>query len=267
MTRDRLTHLLIALPLAVAVGACGSTPSPTPARPSTPATLGSTAAGATAVAASPGPVSAPSFDPADFAGPVDNPWFPLKPGTTWVYQGTQDGQNAVDTVTVEADPKIVAGVTATVVHHALALNGEVSRETDDWYAQDRQGNVWLLGVATTEGGDPNESEPGSSEGSWEAGVGAARPGIVMPATPAIGDSQLQALVPGTVEDHSVVLLTDTRVLVPAGTYSGVLLTAEWSPLQPDVLRETSFGKGIGEIREADVAGGDDVLELVKVTTP
>jgi hypothetical protein len=89
----------------------------------------------------------------------------------------------------------------------------------------------------------------------------------MPANPRIGDGGLQELDPGKAEDHFVVLLTDTSVRVPAGTFSNVLLVAVWSRLVPDVLTEKAYVKGTGEVREADVAGGDDVLELVKVTTP
>lgn len=263
-----MRRVLLALLLVGAIGGCGSTAIPTPPQASSANAPGTAVPGSTSVATSAGSVIPPSFDPASFSDPVDNPWFPLKPGMAWVYQGTVDGQTAVDTVTVEAAPKAVAGVTAAVVHHELALNGEVARETDDWYAPDRAGDVWLLGVATTAGGEPNESdEAGSPEGSWQTGVDGAQPGIVMPANPRIGDGGLQELDPGKAEDHFVVLLTDTSVRVPAGTFSNVLLVAVWSRLVPDVLTEKAYVKGTGEVREADVAGGDDVLELVKVTTP
>jgi len=104
----------------------------------------------------------------------------------------------------------------------------------------------------------------STEGSWETGVDGARPGIFMPADPAVGYSGAQEFYPGQAEDHFVVLLIDQTLKVPAGSYSGVLVTAEWTPLEPSVLSEKAYAKGIGEIREADVAGGDEKLELVKV---
>ena len=265
----RRTRAAAALVLAGVLGACGSTPSPSSAGTSAASSLATAPVGTVvAPAGSPGSASTPTFDPASFGGPVVNPWFPLSPGTKLVYQGTEEGENAVDTVTVTTTPKVVAGVTAVVVHHELALNGDLSKESDDWYAQDRLGNVWLLGTATMEGGDPGESdEPGSTEGSWESGVDGAQPGIVMPANPQIGDAGLEELYSGKAEDRYVVLLTDTTVKVPAGTFSGVLLTAVWSRLAPDVLTEKAYVQGTGEIREADVAGGDDVLELVSVTRP
>ncbi len=203
--------------------------------------------------------------PAGFSARVDNPWFPLQPGTTYTYKGTKDGEKAVDTFSVTSQTKVVEGVTCVVVHDQLTLGGTLAERTDDWYVQDQQGNVWYFGEATAELDDTGKIV--STEGSWEAGVDGAQPGIYMPADPQVGDSGLQELYPGQAEDHFVVLLTNAKVKVPTGSFSGVLLTAEWTPLEPNVLSEKAYVKGTGEVREADVAGGDEALELTKVVKP
>jgi hypothetical protein len=207
----------------------------------------------------------PVIDPANFVGAIDNPWYPLKPGTVLSYRGIKDGQVAVDKVTVTSDTVVVDGVTCVVVHDMLTLDGALAETTDDWYTQDRAGNVWYFGEDTKEL-DAN-GKVVSTEGSWAAGVDGAQPGIFMPADPRIGVSGIQEFSAGNAEDRFVVLLTDAKVKVPAGTYTGALLTAEWTRLEPDVLTEKSYANGIGEVREADVAGGDEKLELVKVSGP
>jgi hypothetical protein len=256
------------------VAACGSTATPTPVSVSS-SSPSPTAAPVASIAISPaespsvGASASPSgavggsIDPANFVAAIDNPWFPLKSGTTLEYRGIKDGEKAVDTVTVTSETRVVAGVTCVVVRDELTLAGALAEKTEDWYVQDRQGNVWYFGEATAELDEAGKIV--STEGSWRTGVDGARPGIFMPADPVLGYSGAQEFYPGQAEDHFVVLLTDQTVKVPAGSYSGALVTAEWTPLEPRVLSEKAYAKGIGEIREADVVGGDEKLELVKVT--
>jgi hypothetical protein len=191
---------------------------------------------------------------------VDNPWFPLKSGSVLTYRGIKDGQVALDKVTVPGDTVVVAGVPCLVVHDDLTIDGQLAEQTDDWYTQDRAGNVWYFGEDTKELEDGKVT---STEGSWAAGVDGAQPGIFMPAEPHVGTSGLQEFLAGQAEDRFVVLLTDSKVKVPAGSWTDALLTAEWTRLEPDVLTEKSYVRGLGEVREVDVAGGDEKLELVK----
>ena len=262
--------------LAVLVSGCGST-SPTPAQSAAPVVSPSAtpvAAASQAPSAAPslapsagassGPTDVGTIDPANFVAAIDNPWLPFIPGTVWTYRGIKDGEDAVDVVTVTSDTKVVAGVPCTVVHDELKLGGVLVETTDDWYVQDRDGNVWYFGEATQE---LEDGKVVSTEGSWETGVNGATPGIFMPATPQVGQSFSQEYLVGHAEDHFVVLLIDAKVKVPLGTFTGALLTAEWTPLEPSVLSEKAYVKGIGEVREADIAGGDEHLELVKVVQP
>jgi hypothetical protein len=293
----RPIHSILTLIVAGTLAACGSTnPSPavssapgpaSPANaapsagateaPSTTAAVESPAAESPAAVASPeapaasaspespapGTSSTTRFDPKNFVAVVDNPWFPLKPGTTYTYRGSKEGTKAVDVYTVTKKTKIVGGVKATVVHDELFLNGRLAERTDDWYAQDRQGNVWYLGEATAELNGSGTVV--STGGSWETGVAGARAGIYMPAHPKIGAAAAQEQFPGQAEDYFVVLLTNVTTKVPIGSFKGVLVTAEWTPLEPNILTKKFYASGLGELREADVVGGDEKLELTKVT--
>jgi len=196
---------------------------------------------------------------------ITNPWFPLRPGTSWTYRGVKDGKAGVDTMTVTHDTKIVGGVPTLVVHDELVQGGKVRERTDDYYVQDQAGNVWYFGEDTAE--LDNDGKVTTTDGSWRTGVDGAMPGIIMPADPQVGVGGPQEIYPGQAEDHYVVLLTNAKVKVPAGSFAGALITAEWTPLEPDVLSEKVYAKGIGEVREADVKGGDETFELTRVRLP
>src|SRR5437763_75425 len=100
-------------------------------------------------AASAAPATTPILDPAQFTSRVvDNPWFPLIPGSVYRYRGTKDGKSAINTVTVTRRTKRILGIDAVVVHDLLVLDGRLAERTNDWYAQDRTGNVWYLGEDT-----------------------------------------------------------------------------------------------------------------------
>ncbi len=263
---------------------CGSpsvaTPPPTSTAPTAtiaPAATGTVAPSPTitaapTIAAAPtatvgsSPAASPSaIDPADFVAQVDNPWFPLVPGTTLTYKGTKDGEQAIDSFEITAETKVIDGVTCMVIRDTLTLDGKLAEKTDDWYAQDREGNVWYFGEDTAELGE--SGKVASTEGSWQSGVDGAQPGIFMPADPRIGQSFQQEFYAGQAEDHFVVLLVSTPVKVRYGSFTDALLTAEWTPLEPDVLGEKYYVKGVGLVKELDVTGGVERLELVSVRAP
>jgi hypothetical protein len=159
----------------------------------------------------------------------------------------------------------VEGVPCVVVDDRLYLGGRLKERTSDWYAQDRAGNVWYFGEATAVLNGAGKVV--STEGSWEAGVKGATPGIFMPAKPSVGLSGVQESFAGHAEDRYVVMFPNMKVRVPAGTYTGALVTTEWTTLEPGVISEKAYVKGIGEVRERDIAGGSEKLELVGRTKP
>jgi hypothetical protein len=204
----------------------------------------------------------PPIDPANFVDRIDNPYLPLLPGATWSYEAaTDEGTERIE-VSVTPDRRTVMGISAVVVRDTVALEGEVIEDTFDWFAQDGDGNVWYLGEETTE---YENGEPVSTEGSWEAGVDGALPGIVMLAEPAVGEAYRQEYYPGEAEDLAEVVRVGESETVPFGSFDGLVVIEEWNPLEPDVVEEKFYAPGVGTVLEVAVVGGDERVELVSYT--
>lgn len=200
-------------------------------------------------------------DPDDFTDTIDNPYMPLKPGAVWHYEGTSEDGPEEDVVKVTDRHKEILGVSVVVVRDTVSRDGEVVEDTFDWFAQDREGNVWYFGE------DSREYENGkvvSTEGSWEAGKDGAEPGIVMEADPQVGDTYQQEVAPGVAEDEAKVLSLTETVEVQTGSYEDVLKTRDSTPLEPDVVEHKYYAKDVGLIREEQVEGGSEEFELVRV---
>ena len=196
-----------------------------------------------------------------FSTHIDNPYLPMAPGSRWVYHETAtDGTSQRVVVRVTHQTKLIAnGVTARVVRDTATEKGQVVEDTFDWYAQDKRGNVWYLGE------DTKEFENGkvvSTHGSWEAGVGGARGGLVMPAHPRPGLQYRQEFLAGEAEDKARVLSVDDQAEVKVGHFDHVVLTKEWSPLEPKVLEYKLYARGVGQVLALTVSGGGDREELV-----
>jgi hypothetical protein len=197
-----------------------------------------------------------------FVDRVDNPWFPLIPGTTLVYRGVKDGQPSRELLTVTSLTQVIRGVRCTVLHDRLWLKGQLFERTTDWYAQDAEGNVWYFGESTAEL-DKN-GRVTSTEGTWQAGRDGAREGIFMSAHPMVGQSFRQEFYKGHAEDHFEVLSLSAGVTVPYLTSKHALLTKEWTPLEPGVLDHKYYVRGIGTVKEAAVKGPLETNILVDV---
>ena len=198
----------------------------------------------------------PAIDPADFVEVVDNPYWPLTPGTTFEFGGAEQIK-----VEVTSERRVVMGVSTVVVRDRVFEDGQILEDTSDWYAQDRAGNVWYFGEATLSFEDDPAGDPA---GSWEAGVDGAQPGVVMLADPMGGDVYRQEFYADEAEDLALVRHLEDGVKVPAGTYDDVLVTEEWSPLEPNVIELKYYARGVGVVAERQIFGGKDVIELVKV---
>jgi hypothetical protein len=205
---------------------------------------------------------APTFDPSNFGGPVDNAWFPLKPGTTLVYKGTKDGKRATNTFRITHRVKTILGVRCVVIDDTLILDGRVEEHTLDWYAQDLDGNVWYLGERTAT--YDRRGNVVDTEGSWQAGVDGAEAGIFMPADPHVGDTFTQEYYAGHAEDHFRVMELDASVTVPYASFGHALRTREWTPLEPGVRDAKFYARDIGEVAEISVRGPYEALRLVQV---
>ena len=204
----------------------------------------------------------PPPDPANFVSVIDNPYFPLVPGTTFIYRGESEGAPTRDVMTVTSDTKVIQGVTTTVVHHLSYEDRVLIEETFDWYAQDVDGNVWYFGEDTKEF-DENGNVL-STAGSWEAGVDGAQAGIIMLANPQVGDRYYQEFYRGEAEDQAKVTQVDASICVEYGCFDNVLVTREWSRLEPGVVELKYYAEGVGFIYGEMVKGGQEFTELVRI---
>jgi len=205
-----------------------------------------------------------ALDPAEFTTKIDNPYFPLRPGSRWVYHETDVAGNSREkiVVTVKKRTKLIAnGIEARVVRDVATEDGEKLEVTDDWYAQDEDGNVWYLGEATTEFKD---GKPDTTAGSFEAGVDGAQPGVIMAAKPRPGLRYRQEYYEGEAEDRAKVIKLDGRAEVPFGSFDELVVTKDTSPLDtPKVYEKKSYARGIGLVRAVKISGGEGREVLVK----
>ena len=208
---------------------------------------------AVAVAGGCGSSDSGAAKPSPFSTRIDNRYWPMAPGSRWISRESEDGHVFRVSVTVTRRTKVVAsGLRARVVHDIVTEKGRVVENTYDWYAQDRAGNVWYLGE------DTKAYEPGkrvSTAGSWEDGVDGARRGIAMPARPRVGQSYRQEYYRGQAEDRGRVLSLDRRATVPFGSFSHLLLTRDYTRLEPDATEHKFYAEGVGPILTLAVHGG------------
>ena len=198
--------------------------------------------------------------PSEFSARIDNPWFPLEPGSTYIYRGVKDGRPSREVLKVTHKTKRICGVPAVVVSDRLYVDGRLAERTTDWYSQDKRGNVWYFGEATAE--LDRQGRVTSTEGSWQAGRDGARAGIYMPARPNVGQSFRQEFYKGHAEDHFRVLSLHSTVQVPYTSSRQALLTREWTPLEPGVIDHKLYVRGVGTVLEQAVKGGNERNELV-----
>ncbi len=196
----------------------------------------------------------------DFVATVDNRWFPLKPGSRWHYRGRDEGGPFTDNMHVTHRTKPILGVAATVVHDLVLRHGNPREVTDDFYAQDRHGNVWYFGENTKE--LDRHGHVTSREGSFKAGRDGARPGVLFPGDPRVGQTARQEYFKGHAEDHFKILALDTRVSTPYVSSRHAVKTREWSPLEPNVVDHKYYVSGLGDVREVTVKGPTERLRLV-----
>ena len=200
------------------------------------------------------------LDPADFLVNIDNPYWPMSPGSRWVYRETDEGtEKRVEVTVTDRTKKIANGVEARVVHDVVTEDGELVEVTDDWYAQDKAGNVWYLGEDTAE---YENGKVTTRSGSFEAGVDGAQAGIIMPANPRDGMAYRQEYYKGEAEDRAEVLSTEEQVEVPFGYFEGALMTKDLVPLEPKVSEYKLYARDVGPVLTVKTSGGSGREELV-----
>jgi hypothetical protein len=206
----------------------------------------------------------PTIDPSNFVEGVDNPYYPMVPGTVWVYEGmSEEGLERIEFRVLD-ETRTVMGVECVVVRDTVSIDGEVIEDTYDWFAQDVDGNVWYFGE------DSKEIERGqvvSTAGSWEAGVDGALPGIIMLAEPYVGLTYRQEFYEGEAEDMATVLDLDGTVTVSGTTYDDVLILKAFTPLDPDAIEYNFVVPGIGIVAEGPLDAPGERVVMVEHTLP
>ncbi|WP_353507612.1 hypothetical protein [Intrasporangium sp.] len=196
-------------------------------------------------------------------GRVDNPWFPLKPGTRYVYRGSEEGVPERDVLVATYDSRTVDGVVCRVVFDRVWKHGRLDERTHDFYAQTRRGTVWYFGERTA-----NLNRHGhviSREGSFMSGVDGAQAGIFMTPHPHRGPSYRQEDYPGHAEDVFTVVRRGAHVVVPILDTRHALLTRETTVLEPGVVDHKYYVRDLGTVRELTVKGGSESIRLVSVS--
>lgn len=254
--RNEPIAVVALLAVAVGVAACGS---------DNGGDSGGKAA-STAVSTLPTGSEPVSLDPADFTTEIENPYWPMIPGSRWVYKET-DKKGIVQQVEVtvtDRTKQIANGVEARVVHDVVSEDGEPVEVTDDWYAQDSAGNVWYLGEDTAE---YENGKVVSREGSFEAGVDGAQPGIAIPANPEVGEAYRQEYYKGQAEDKAKVINIDAQASVPFGSFDEVLETEDINPLNEPkpAVEHKYYARDVGPVLVIGISGGGGREELVSYT--
>ena len=202
----------------------------------------------------------PVIDPANFSSDITNPYFPLKPGTVFKFEGSRDGVARRDDMTVTDETKMIMGVKTVVVRDVASSDTEIVEKTVDWYAQDKDGNVWYFGEDTAEYANGKVT---NTDGTWMAGVDGAIPGIIMKAKPTVGEGYRQEYRPGVAEDYAKVINTEATAGGPTGKYEKVVATEDTDLLDKSKFEHKWFAPNIGLIGTDGMVGGHHEIRTLK----
>ena len=264
MTRRKIkttaTTLCVTAALAIGVAACGDETTATGDEAAPAASSSPTGSGL------PQGSEPVKLEPAEFTTKIDNPYWPMSPGSKWVYSET-DTQGTHEKAVVEVTNKtktIANGIEARVIRDTASENGKPVEITDDWYAQDSAGNIWYMGEKTAE---YKNGKVTSTAGSFEAGVDGAQAGIAMPANPEPGMAYRQEYYKGVAEDKgAVITVGEEQVEVPFGHFNtDVLMTRDLVPLEPRVQELKFYAPDVGPVLSVHTDGAGGRAELVSYT--
>ena len=208
-------------------------------------------------------IPTPSPDPADFGDGVDNPWFPLAPGTVWTYRRDAATADVGLVAGVLPEHREIAGVATTGVRWQVARHGRRVTVLVRWYAEDRAGNVWWFGQDVRRGPLVDDL----ARRSWAAGQDGAEAGLVVSADPRVGDGYVNAAAPGLVERRSTVVSLTATLSTPNDTYRDTVLTRDLSSLEPTQTTDSYYARGIGLVAQQKTGVRTSDLTLLRVSRP
>jgi hypothetical protein len=202
------------------------------------------------------------INPENFTTIINNPFLPLEPSNTFIYKGSKEGSKQRDVFAVTDRTIVIDGVTCRVVHDRVFMQGVLQEDTFDYFAQDRDGNVWYFGEDTEE--LDKRGRVVSTAGTWRAGVDGAQPGVIMEAHPKVRDHYFQEVAAPIAQDEAIVLNLHEIVAVPFGKFTNCLQTKEFTQLEPGNVEHKFYARGIGCILGVVVKGGKERLALVNI---
>lgn len=214
----------------------------------------------------------PDIDPQNFSNStvIDNKYFPLVPGATYRFETIVGEDEELIIVEVFPDTRLVLGIDSVVVRDRVYIDGDENtglllEDTEDWYAQDDDGNVWYMGEFVLNF-DEDTGAFLNNDGSWEAGVDGAVPGIQMKADPRTGDSYRQEYLEGSAEDLAAIVDSDVEVMLEDGTTYSTFKIKEWNPLEEDSTEFKYYAAGVGFLREEKLDEAGEVVEAIELTS-
>lgn len=203
----------------------------------------------------------PDIQSMTFIEGITNPYFGLKPGNLYVYEGqTDEGLEHIEIYIME-ETKEILGVSCTIVRDTVWLDDKMVEDTFDWYAQDQDGDVWYFGEQSSEYEDGKKI---NDEGSWEAGVDGAKPGILIRFNPIVSEEYRQEYYFEVAEDMAKVISLSANITIGLGEFDNVLQTEEWNPLENDSNEYKFYVKGYGLILERPANNDEEFIELVEI---
>jgi hypothetical protein len=202
----------------------------------------------------------PDIDPADFSATIDNPLYPLPVDATWTYTSETDEGTETVVVTVLPETKMVMGVETRIVHDQATIDGVLSEDTYDWYAQKSDGSVWYFGEDTVK---YEEGKAPDKEGSWEFGKKGAKPGVMMLAAPKVDDSYYEEYLAGEAEDQGRIVSLSQSAEVPYGAFSGCLEILDYTDLDPSVQEYKYYCRDIGLVLTVEGDVREDLAKFEK----
>ncbi len=211
------------------------------------------------------PAFMPPFHPSSFHRPtaITNPWFPVVPGTRWIWHGQDRGLPMVLEQWVTNGTRLIDGVVARAVMDKDIVDRQVIGGAVDYYAQDDEGNVWYLGEQTTHYVNGRLTDHADT---WIAGINRSRPGIFMPAHPHLGSPPYQQeFAPNLAADVARVAKVNESVCVPLRCFHHAVEMDETTVLEPGVLAAKYYAPGTGLVRENVVQGDPFDYSLVSIT--
>ena len=209
----------------------------------------------------------PEINPADFLSPAEaaanpNPYLKLVPGLVLRYQVGSE----TTVVTVTNRTRVIDGITTTVVTDEVRNGSLLVEDTEDYFAQDKNGAVWYFGELVK-----NFDQDGNLEdldGSFISGVNGAKPGIAMQAAPQVGQKYRQEFALAEAEDVAEVISLTGNESAPAAACNGAcVVIEETNPLEPDARAFKYYVAGIGFVLETDADSGARADELVEIINP